>query len=58
MDNTLDDRSEKRRRRQARRALRQAREHMADPSAKLPRLLNAYAQLQARGKTRWALPEA
>lgn len=48
---------ERRRRRRAARALRLAREHMADPRAKLPRVLSAYAQLRAQGSQRWVLPD-
>ncbi|MEL6913226.1 MAG: hypothetical protein AAFP13_01870 [Pseudomonadota bacterium] len=39
-------------------ALRRARAHLADPSAKLSRLLAAYAQLQQQHKVSWSLPEA
>lgn len=49
---------EERRRRKAKRNLRRARTYMSNPDAKLPRLLAAYSQLQAQGKTRWVLPEA
>ncbi|MEM8592504.1 MAG: hypothetical protein AAGF13_08255 [Pseudomonadota bacterium] len=49
---------EVRRRRRARRALRAARAHMADPQAKLPRVLAAYKELRARGSQRWVLPDA
>lgn len=55
----MDKQREKtiREQRQSRRALRRARAHMADPQAKLPRLLTAYAQLKSRGHLRWSLPD-
>ena len=49
---------EMRRLRRSRRALKVARRHMADPKARLPRLLAAYADLQAEGRQRWVLPDA
>ena len=49
---------EMRRLRRSRRALKVARRHMADPKARLPRLLAAYSDLQAQGRQRWVLPDA
>ena len=51
-------RAERQQQRQQRRALKAARRHMADPEARLPRLLAAYSKFQAQGTIRWALPDS
>ncbi|MEO0484413.1 MAG: hypothetical protein AAF092_00730 [Pseudomonadota bacterium] len=51
-------RAERQEKRRQRRALKAARRHMADPNARLPRLLEAYSKFQAQGSIRWALPDS
>ncbi|MEM6727352.1 MAG: hypothetical protein AAF618_02520 [Pseudomonadota bacterium] len=57
MDKHAEQREHKRRR-QARRALKMSRRYMADPKARLPRLLAAYAELRAQRANCWVLPDA
>ncbi|MEL6608941.1 MAG: hypothetical protein AAFO93_08525 [Pseudomonadota bacterium] len=56
--NERQHQQEIRRKRRARRALREARRHLADPQSKLGRLLSAYDELKSSGRTTWVLPEA
>ncbi|MEM6479198.1 MAG: hypothetical protein AAF841_10990 [Pseudomonadota bacterium] len=49
---------EERKRRRMRRTLIASRRHMADPNAKLPRLLAAYAELRTQSQSSWVLPDS